>query len=82
MPSCNHHWEPVPRWSSRYRCVRCGAFGYRNRVIPIGKRRSEAIIPYKCKICGAPAVAKDGQYKGVTGRGEQWRCEEHRMKDR
>lgn len=73
--ACGGMWEPVPGWSSRYRCNRCGAFGYRRAAVQgdatLGIQRWEDILEYRCKTagCGQPAVAKDKRY---------WRCSAHR----
>ena len=73
--ACGGTWEPVAGWSSRYRCSRCGAFGYRCAAVhgdaAGGIRACESIVAYCCATrgCGQPAVAKD---KG------KWRCGAHR----
>ncbi len=79
--ACGGTWESLPRWSSRYRCNKCGAFGYRNAAAPIsvcderGKfiGAKENIKEYRCrtKDCNAFAVAKDNG---------NWRCRNHRKK--
>jgi hypothetical protein len=49
---CGHDWQPLERWSGRYRCRDCRTIAYRKLVIGRAKRgRPEEIIPYKCK-CG------------------------------
>ena len=73
--SCGGTWGPCRGWSSRYRCNRCGVFGYRRAAVQgdaaMGIARWEDLLEYRCatKGCGRGAVGKD---KG------KWRCPEHR----
>ena len=71
-----HDWKPVPGYTGRYRCSGCQAFGYKARVVT-SYGRNDPITPYKCKVCGGWAVAKDGISPVRLGR-KQWRCARHR----
>jgi hypothetical protein len=62
-----HDWRALTGWTGRYHCSGCGAFGYKRKVVfaanemgkPIPKSAATEIIPYMCRECGQPAVAKD-----------------------
>jgi hypothetical protein len=71
-----HTWEPVSTWYGRYRCQDCAAFGYRKVVLPDGLKATGGsdIVPYRCRVCKAPAIAKDPP----GGRSRSWRCAAHR----
>ncbi len=70
VPKC-HDWQPVPRWSGRYKCSVCGALGYRGMVTatPLEKgeeqaawqaktpQRQATIFAYVCKSKGCKAHA-------------------------
>ena len=73
-----HDWQPVPKWSGRYRCSVCGALGYRGIVTstPLEEGEEQAawqakthqrratIFPYVCKAKGCKAHAVDfGKYQ-------------------
>lgn len=70
---------PAHGWVGRYRCDRCGAFGYRrgvndyayDRNLPDGQRTREYIVEYRCAVpgCDRPGVVKE--------RGK-WSCADHR----
>lgn len=81
-----HDWQPVLGYVGRYRCVLCGAFGYKSR--PVTGFGNYEVVAYKCKMCSAPAVGHDpvsrttlryGRKAGrsVGGR-KEWRCKDHR----
>jgi len=57
MPGCEHDWQPVRKWSGRYRCRECHAYGYRKAVVDSKSKRPGEIIPYKCSgfKCQSPA---------------------------
>jgi len=61
--SCGGTWEPILGWSSRYRCDKCHAIGYRNAAAPKGETARENIKPYRCqkKGCNGFAVAMKPQ---------------------
>jgi hypothetical protein len=77
-----HDWQPIPRWSGRYKCSVCMAVGYRGMVtfdhdVPMAEqvagqaktvRRCSTIWPYICKSkgCKAPAVGF-GKYQFCRG---------------
>ena len=78
--SCGGLYEPCQGWVGRYRCNRCGVFGYRRGINDRAYARAdekgnqhtrEYIVSYCCKTkgCGLPAVAKENG---------KWRCREHR----
>lgn len=78
----SHNWEPLSQWGARYRCKKCGCFGYRANAVMRGEdflsnkeivfNKSSSIVPYVCATSGCqnPGCAKD--HKGV------WCCWEHR----
>ena len=75
---CGGTWEPILGWSSRYRCSKCRAVGYRRAAAPksCGYNRKgkfigapENIVEYVCR--------EKGCNKYVTASGEM-RCGEHR----
>lgn len=78
--SCGGTWQPVPGWSGRYRCDRCGVFGYRRGVndaayarhLADGQHTREYMVEYRCGVrdCDRGAVKK-------VGRSRAWRCAEH-----
>lgn len=72
VPQGEHVWEPLPRFSGRYRCTHCGAIGYRGIVTADGDgapgghqtawqsktaRRAFNIWAYICKSKGCKAPA-------------------------
>lgn len=71
--SCDHDWQPVSRWSGRYRCAVCAAFGYRGIVTPVSG--ASAIRPYRCYVkgCSNPGIGK-------VGKARRWRCAAHQPK--
>lgn len=77
-----HAWQPVRGWAARYRCPGCGAFGYRGKLVTEGVYEipDSVIVPYKCRVCSAPAVAHDGANHGRTSK--EWRCPAHRREQR
>lgn len=77
---CGGTWEPLRGWVGRYRCAKCGAFGYRRGINDCAYARVDArgnqhtreyITEYRCGHagCESPAVAKDRR---------RWSCAEHR----
>jgi hypothetical protein len=77
--SCGGTWEPMPRWSGRYRCSVCKAIGYRYAEAPRsgGYNRHgkfigapEHIVPYKCSVKGCDGLATHKTDK-------KWKCKEH-----
>ncbi len=71
-----HKWEPILNWSGRYRCPKCGAFGYHPVVVDINFKRTR-IEPYRCVKCRRWAVAKESKNYGKT---KYWHCAKHRLK--
>lgn len=77
-----HDWQPIPRWSGRYKCSVCGAVGYRGIVTfdpdkPMEEQiAGQAKTPHRCrsiwayicrsKGCKAPAVGF-GKYQFCRG---------------
>jgi hypothetical protein len=76
-----HEWQPAQGWYARYRCSRCGAFGFKQRIVTVEAARAvgaigtERVTPYACKArpggvaCGRPAVTKENKV---------WKCAVHR----
>lgn len=78
-PQNKHIWEPIPKFSGRYRCTHCGCMGYRGIVTADGDgtpgshqtawqsktaQRAFSIFPYICKSQGCKAPAKGyGRYQ-------------------
>lgn len=76
---CGGRWEPISGWTGRYRCKKCGAFGYRYASAPkayrhIDKPAPENIVPYRCGVKDYNNVAI---MKTERGRSGKWRCKEH-----
>lgn len=83
VPKC-HDWQPIPKWSGRYKCSVCGAMGYRGMVTfnpeesadaqgawqANTPRRCATIFPYICKSKGCKAAA--------TGFGKYQFCRAHK----
>lgn len=80
-PKC-HDWQPIPKWSGRYKCSVCGVVGYRGIVTydhdkaPSEQiagqaktpRRCATIWPYICKAKGCKAQATGfGRYQLCRG---------------
>jgi hypothetical protein len=73
-----HSWQPIDGWCARYRCIECGAVGYKPRLVTIdvegGPYGTMKITPYLCAVkraglrCGCPALKK--------ARGA-WKCRAH-----
>lgn len=79
----NHHcggeWEPIFGWSSRYKCSKCQAVGYRNAAAPRGTGyrgkvfvgEKEYIKEYVCQVKGCKAYA-------VSTRKKSRYCSKHK----
>ena len=90
--SCVHAWERLPKWTARYKCVVCGALGYRGIVtvtppaelVPPGAAlvrpaKYAQILPYRCN----KSVIRNGkkttcQAPAVVRKANTNRCWGHR----
>jgi len=84
---CGGTWEPLHGWVGRYRCSKCGAFGYRRGINDMAsKGRAKAWSP---EMCGVMPTTREYiteyrcSHKGcdkpaVAKDKKLWRCAEHR----
>ena len=78
MSKHEHNWEPMFRWTGRYRCSICKAIGY--RAVSAGQDfirgyKPDSIHHYKCGRCGGPAIGK------TKNKSRAWFCAKHKPKD-
>lgn len=64
MNDCEHDWQPLLRWSGRYRCERCHALAYRRIILPScaaggpskegapNEKRAAEMVVYLCRKRG------------------------------
>lgn len=81
-PKC-HDWQPIPRWSGRYKCSICGVIGYRGMVTydhdkaPTEQIAGQAKTPKRCVTIWPYLCKSKGCKAGAVGFGKYQFCRAH-----